>query len=60
MTKCIEPSSGKIMFKFGYLDEDTNVREILNEIGMDLNKYREEVNKMVEDIRKEYDVTKTS
>ena len=31
-----------------------------DQFNVDLNKYREEVNKMVEDIRKEYDVTKTS
>lgn len=31
-----------------------------DQFNVDLNKYREEVNKIIEDIRKEYDVTKTS
>ena len=31
-----------------------------DQFHVDLNKYREEVNKIIEDIRKKYDVTKTS
>ena len=31
-----------------------------DQFNVDLNKYREEVNKIIEDIRKKYDVTKTS